>query len=95
MITNPEVLILDESTSNLDANTEEFVVEELRKEQDKIKIIIAHRLNTLIHCNKVIAIDQGRIVEVGTPAELLKKKGMFYDLWKIQNKVFETVSTKK
>ena len=95
LITNPEVLILDESTSNLDANTEEFVVEELRKEQDKIKIIIAHRLNTLIHCNKVIAIDQGRIVEVGTPAELLKKKGMFYDLWKIQNKVFETVSTKK
>ena len=71
LITNPDVLILDESTSNLDANTEEFVVEELGKEKNKIKIIIAHRLNTLMQCDKIIAMEKGNIVEAGTPQELL------------------------
>lgn len=87
LITNPDVLILDESTSNLDANTEEFVVEELGREKDKIKIIIAHRLNTLMQCDKIIAIDKGYIVEAGTPQELLKKEdGVFRNLWDIQTK---------
>ena len=73
LITNPDVLILDESTSNLDANTEEFVVQELAREKDKIKVIIAHRLNTLMQCDKIIAIDKGYIVEAGSPQELIKK----------------------
>ena len=87
LITNPDVLILDESTSNLDANTEEFIVNSLASEKDKIKIVIAHRLNTLAKCDKIIAINDGNIIESGTPKELLKKKGMFYQLWSIQNKV--------
>ena len=86
LITNPDVLILDESTSNLDANTEEFVVEELGKEKNKIKIIIAHRLNTLMQCDKIIAIEKGNIVEAGTPQELLKEDGVFRKLWDIQTK---------
>ena len=87
LITNPDVLILDESTSNLDANTEEFVVQELGKEKDKIKIIIAHRLNTLLQCDKIIAMEKGNIVEVGSPKELIKKEGgVFNNLWKIQTK---------
>lgn len=94
LITNPDVLILDESTSNLDASTEEFVVEKLRGEKDKIKIIIAHRLNTLAHCNKIISIQDGEVVEAGTPQELLKQKGIFYNLWSIQNKVFTATSNK-
>jgi len=89
LITNPDVLILDESTANLDASTEEYVVEQLRAEKDKIKIIVAHRLNTLIHCNKIIAMKDGIIVEAGTPQELLKQDGMFKELWSIQNRVFE------
>lgn len=89
LITEPDVLILDESTANLDANTEEYVVEQLRGESDKIKIIVAHRLNTLIHCNKIIAMENGKIVETGTPQELLKKDGMFKELWSIQNRVFD------
>ena len=80
LITNPDVLILDESTANLDANTEEYVVEQLRGEKDKIKFIVAHRLNTLIHCNKIIAMKDGVIVETGTPQELLKQDGMFKEL---------------
>ncbi len=86
LITNPDVLILDESTSNLDANTEEFVVEELGKEKNKIKIIIAHRLNTLMQCDKIIAMEKGNIVEAGTPQELLKEDGVFRKLWDIQTK---------
>lgn len=85
LITNPEVLVLDESTSNLDASTEEFIVNSLAHEKDKIKIVIAHRLNTLVKCDKVISIKDGYIVEMGTPQELLKQKGMFYELWSIQN----------
>lgn len=85
LIANPDVLVLDESTSNLDASTEEFIVNSLAHEKDKIKIVIAHRLNTLVKCDKVIAIDGGFIVEVGSPKELIKQKGMFYELWNIQN----------
>lgn len=88
LVTNPDVLILDESTSNLDAETEEFVIERLRGEQDKIKIIIAHRLNTLRHCNKIIAIENGVVVEAGTPQELIKQKGMFYRFWTSQSNAF-------
>lgn len=91
LITKPDVLILDESTSNLDANTEEYIVEQLRREEDKIKIIVAHRLNTLVHCNKIIAIENGEIVEMGTPQELLQQDGMFKQLWEIQNKVFDDI----
>ena len=87
LITNPDVLILDESTSNLDADTEEFVVQELAREKDKIKVVIAHRLNTLMQCDKIIAIDKGSIVEVGTPQELIQKEGgVFQNLWNIQTK---------
>ena len=87
LITNPDVLILDESTSNLDANTEEFVVQELAREKDKIKIIIAHRLNTLLQCDKIIAMEKGSIVEFGSPKELINKEGgVFNNLWKIQTR---------
>ena len=89
LITNPDVLILDESTANLDANTEEYVIEQLRGESDKIKIIVAHRLNSLIHCNKIIAIEDGVIVEAGSPQELLRQDGMFKQLWTVQNQVME------
>lgn len=89
LVTNPDVLILDESTSNLDAETEEFVIERLRGEKDKIKVIIAHRLNTLRHCNKIIAIEDGVVVEAGTPQELIEQKGMFYRFWTSQSNAFE------
>ena len=95
LITDPDVLILDESTANLDASTEEYVVEQLQGEQKKIKIIVAHRLNTLIHCNKIISIENGIIVEAGSPQELLKQDGMFKELWTIQNKAFDNISSQE
>ena len=87
LITNPDVLILDESTSNLDANTEEFVVQELGREKDKIKVIIAHRLNTLMQCDKIIAINKDVIVEAVTTKKKKKKEGgIFNNLWNIQTR---------
>ncbi len=95
LIMNPDVLVLDESTSNLDAKTEEFIVNSLSHEKDKIKIVIAHRLNTLSRCDKIIALKDGVIVESGTPAELLKQKGMFYELWSTQNKAIQIADDNK
>lgn len=87
LITNPDVLVLDESTSNLDAKTEELIVNNLSHEKDKIKIVIAHRLNTLARCDKIISIEDGVITEFGTPYELLNSDGMFYKLWKAQSNI--------
>ena len=87
LLTNPDVLVLDESTSNLDAKTEEFIVNSLSHEKDKIKIVIAHRLNTLYKCDKIISLKDGYVVEAGSPQELIKNKGMFYNLWHTQNQI--------
>lgn len=95
LLTNPDVLILDESTSNLDAQTEEFIVDSLSHEKDKIKIVVAHRLNTLSKCDKIISIKDGIIIEAGTPKELLKNKGMFYELWNAQNKIMNIAQNNK
>ena len=89
LVSNPEVLILDESTSNLDAGTEEYIVEKLKEDKEKVKIIVAHRLNSLIHCNKIITIDKGTIAELGTPAELIKQKGIFYNFLMAQSNTFK------
>ena len=94
LITKPQVLILDESTANLDAKTEKYVVEQLKKEKDKIKIIVAHRLSTLVYCNKIIVIKDGKIIEKGTPKELLqKKRGLFKQMWEIQSRGFDNEET--
>lgn len=92
LITKPDVLILDESTSNLDAKTEELIIESLAHEKDKIKIVIAHRLNTLAKCNKIICIKDGMIEEAGTPQQLMENKGIYYELWNTQNQVFKNGS---
>ena len=89
LVSNPDVLILDESTSNLDAGTEEYIVEKLKEDKEKIKIIVAYRLNSLIHCNKIITIDNGTIAELGTPAELIRQKGIFYNFLKAQSNTFK------
>ena len=86
LLTYPDVLILDESTSNLDTITEEGIVDNLSAEKNTIKIIIAHRLNVLTKCDKIISLKDGYITEIGTPNELINKKGIFYELWKTQHK---------
>ena len=79
------ILILDEATSALDNKTENEVIDALNNLiKDKTVIAVAHRLSTLKNMNRIIVLDKGKIIEEGTPSELLKKKGEFMKLWNLQ-----------
>jgi ATP-binding cassette subfamily B protein len=82
---NPEILFFDEATSALDAKNEGVVMENLNQfMQGKTVFIIAHRLSTVKNADKIVVIDQGKIVEQGTHEELVHSKGSYYDLVKNQ-----------
>ncbi len=81
-IADPALLVLDEATSNLDVVTEAQVQQALRRlRQDRTTILIAHRLSTVIEADQVAIVEDGRVVEVGTPDELLDRGGRFADLY--------------
>ena len=81
LIRDPEVLILDESTSSLDVNTEKIIHENLAKiRENKTTIIIAHRLSTIKDSDIIFVVDKGEIVEQGCHTELLKNKALYYEL---------------
>lgn len=81
IIKNPDVLILDEATSSLDVETEVSIQESLsRISKGRTTIAIAHRLSTLRSADKLIVLDKGKIAEAGTHMELLKQKGIYYNL---------------
>ena len=85
ILKNAPILILDEATSALDNKTEKQVIEALNSlMKDKTVIAIAHRLSTLKNMDRIIVIDRGRIIEEGTPKELLDSKGEFAKLWNLQ-----------
>lgn len=79
VINKPKVLFFDEATSALDNITQRQVVENLEK-IGCTRISIAHRLSTVMCCDRIIVLDSGRIVEDGSPKELLERKGFFYQL---------------
>ena len=83
MLADPQIFILDEATSSVDAMTEsriQHALETLLK--DRTSFVIAHRLSTIRHADKVIVLDQGRIVETGTHAELLRRGGTYTQLYR-------------
>ncbi|MCL4159235.1 UNVERIFIED_CONTAM: hypothetical protein GTU68_025603, partial [Idotea baltica] len=85
MLKKVDILILDEATSALDANTEQSVqaaFDALSK--NKTVILIAHRFSTLRRADKIIAIEDGRVIQQGTREELLKEEGLFASLWDAQ-----------
>lgn len=85
ILKNAPILILDEATSALDSFTEAQIQESFASLMvDKTTIVIAHRLSTLLNMDRILVFDRGRIVEDGTHASLLKKKGIYYSLWKAQ-----------
>jgi subfamily B ATP-binding cassette protein HlyB/CyaB len=87
LATNPRVLILDEATSALDYESERIIQNNMRAiTAGRTVVIIAHRLAAVRHCDRIIGMHGGRIVEQGSHAELLKRpKGLYAYLWSLQN----------
>ncbi len=84
---DPRILILDEATSNIDTATELLIQEALKKlARGRTTIIVAHRLSTIQHADKIVVIHKGRIRETGSHQELLNQGGIYYDLYRLQYK---------
>lgn len=84
---DPPILILDEATSNIDTATELLIQEALKKlARGRTTIIVAHRLSTIQHADKIVVIHKGRIRETGSHQELLNQGGIYYDLYRLQYK---------
>ncbi|HNV18211.1 MAG: ABC transporter ATP-binding protein [Spirochaetia bacterium] len=86
----PSVIILDEATSSIDTETEKLLqrgIEGLLK--GHTSIVIAHRLSTIRNANRIIVLGQGRVVEIGTHDELIALKGLYWNLYRLQNKEAE------
>ncbi|MBM3223428.1 MAG: ABC transporter ATP-binding protein [Candidatus Tectomicrobia bacterium] len=82
LLADPCLLILDEATSSIDAETERLVQAGLATLlHGRTALIIAHRLSTIKHADRIIVLDQGRLVENGTHAELLQQRGLYYRLY--------------
>lgn len=85
ILKNAPILILDEATSQLDSVTEKHIQESLWElMQNKTTIIVAHRLSTLLHMDRILVFDNGKIVEDGSHNELLEKNGLYSKLWNTQ-----------
>ncbi len=84
---DPEILILDEATSNIDTETEEWIQDAITKLiEGRTTIIVAHRLSTIQHADKIVVLHKGRVMEVGTHNELLSKQGLYHKLYLLQYK---------
>jgi ATP-binding cassette, subfamily B, multidrug efflux pump len=84
-LADPSILILDEATSNVDTRTEVLIQQAMaRLRRGRTSFVIAHRLSTIRNADEIVVMDGGRIVEQGDHAELLRKRGFYYDLYQSQ-----------
>jgi ATP-binding cassette subfamily B protein len=85
LLKDPPILILDEATSALDSRTEAAIQETLSDvARARTCLVIAHRLSTVVDADQIVVLDQGRIAERGTHAQLLRKNGLYADMWQRQ-----------
>ena len=93
---DPKILILDEATSSVDVETEKQIQEAIaRLTQGRTTFAIAHRLSTLRNADRLVILEGGRIVEIGTHNELMEKKGIFYELVQLQQQTSEIIAVKE
>jgi ATP-binding cassette subfamily B protein len=86
LLKNAPILVMDEATSSLDSITERFIQDKLDEIMEgKTVIVVAHRLSTVAHLDRILVFDKGRVVEDGSHQALLKKRGYYYRLWSRQS----------
>ncbi len=87
LLRKPQLLVFDEATSSLDSLTEEEISQTIRDvaaSRDAITILIAHRLSTVMHADRIYVLERGRIVESGRHEELTERRGLYYAMWRQQ-----------
>jgi ABC-type multidrug transport system fused ATPase/permease subunit len=85
LLTNPDILVLDDSTSAVDTETEYEIRHALdKKMKNKTTFIITHRINAAMDCDKIIVLNKGHIVEMGNHEELIKNNGFYKKIYDIQ-----------
>lgn len=86
LLRRPRLLVFDEATSSLDSLTEQEITATIRglASEDMITVLIAHRLSTVLHADRIYVLEQGRIIESGCHASLLEQKGLYYAMWRQQ-----------
>lgn len=88
LLRNPDILIFDEATSSLDSITEEQITKTIKDVEklhpDLIRILVAHRLSTVMHADTIYVLEKGKLVEQGTHSELLENNGLYSALWRQQ-----------
>ena len=90
LLSDPDILILDDSLSAVDSNTEKAIIENIKKTREgKTSIIVAHRISAVRHANKIVVLDNGKILNFGTHDELLEKCPWYKQLDEYQNKEVE------
>ena len=85
MLKDPEILILDEATSALDSQSEKAVQMALESlMRNRTSLVVAHRLSTVMHADKIVVLEKGKIIEIGKHQELIAKGGLYAKLIQLQ-----------
>ena len=87
LLRNPRLLVFDEATSSLDSLTEEQIsatIRQLSQNKEQITVLIAHRLSTVMHADRIYVLEKGRIVEQGSHQQLLDQNGLYHAMWRQQ-----------